>query len=154
VKPQISKISLRAAVDVTEKSSGRIEAESSPMEVRLISEYGQIAVSGTIICPSEIPLSLAKIELFSQMPGSKLVSPYSNVTAFTDAKGSFSAALASRMVSGLQVIARLSCPGSRFPSMTISGNVSENRCSFGTVYLECPRCSGALAAGEEEQMKR
>ena len=153
IKPQTSAISLKAYIDIQEAGRVRIQRESKTVEMTLKAEYSQVTVSGRIICTSEIPLSLAQVEILGKMPESKLVSPYSNVTVFTDEKGSFTAVLPSPPTSGLEVIAKLYCPGEKYPSMTISGKVAGNACSFGTINLQCQKCGGALSLGEEEQLK-
>ncbi len=151
VQPTSSTISLKAYVDVKEANGKKIKAESNLVTAKLLSEYEELTVTGTVICPTGFPLSLVTIELFGMEPG-KVIVPYdSRATTFSDRQGDFSASMPSPIKEGMQVIAHLYCPGEDFPSLTLSGNVSSNTCSFGTVSLSCFSCLGPLTAGEMEQ---
>lgn len=152
VRPASSIISLKAYVDVKEADGKKMRAESDLVEARLLSAYEELMVSGTIICPTGFPLSLVKIELFGSEPG-KVIIPYdSRAMTFSDRLGSFSANMPSPANTEMQIIAHLTCPDEDIPALTMSGNVLDNSCSFGTVTLSCFSCLGPLAAGEREQM--
>lgn len=152
IKPESSMITLKAYVEVKEADRKKIKGESKSVEAKLISEYEELSVSGKVICPSDLPLSLVRIDFFGLEPGSKTVPRGSHTFTFTDRLGNFSTALPSPLREGFQIIAQLSCPGEDFPSLTIIGNVSDNNCSFGSITLSCLPCSGAVSAGEMEQM--
>ncbi len=147
LKPQISSISLKARVLIDEARRGRIKEESRTVEASLKTDYRDVTVSGTVLCPSELPLSLVKIEIFCTPQGEDLVRPYSHATAFTDGTGFFTATVPSRSNTDSLVTVRFYCPGEKQPALVLSGDVSENQCSFGIVRLACQKCLGALATG-------
>jgi hypothetical protein len=152
VRPASSMISLKAYVDIKEADGKKVRAESNIVKAKLLSAYEELMVSGTIVCPTGFPLSLVKIELFGKEPG-KVIVPYdSRATTFSDRLGSFSTSMPSPAKKGMQIIAHLYCPGEDTPALTMSGNVSDNTCSYGEVTLSCFSCIGPLAAGEREQM--
>ncbi len=147
LKPQISSILLKARVLIDEARRGRIKEESAIVEASLKTDYLDVAVSGTVVCPSELPLSFVKMEIFSTPLGESLVRRYSHTTAFTDGKGFFSAIVPSRPNTDSVVTAHFYCPGENKPSLVISGDVSEDRCFLGIIHLQCQKCLGALATG-------
>ncbi len=152
VRPSSSIVSLKAYVIVKEADGKKMRAESDLVEARLLSEYEEVMVSGTVLCPTGFPLSLVKIELFGSEPG-KVIVPYdSRETTFSNRLGAFSVNMPSPAKKGMQIIALLTCPDEDAPALTMSGNVSDNSCSFGTITLSCFSCLGPLAAGEREQM--
>lgn len=150
--PGTTSVTLKADVAIDEAGGVKLKGESGPVEARVRSEYTSLTVSGTVLCPSDLPLSLVSVELSSRVPGSQRIMPGANTTTFTDSHGAFSATLLSAASSGALVIAKLFCPGIDAPSLILSGTIVENTCSFGTVILQCSRCGGPLASGEEEQM--
>ncbi|MEW5806231.1 MAG: hypothetical protein AB1756_02615 [Acidobacteriota bacterium] len=152
IKPGTIMLALKADVEINEAGGVRLKGESGHIEARIKSDYSELTVSGTVVCPSDLPLSLVRVELIGKVPETNLIAPGSTATSFTDGKGSFSTKLSTPTALGGQVIARLFCPGVEIPSLTVSGNIAENECSFGSIIMQCNRCGGPLTAGEEEQI--
>ncbi len=152
VKPRSPFASLKAHVLVKEADGTKIKGKSNSIELTFKSQYKELNVSGKVVCPTDFPLVIVDVNLFGMEPGKKIVPYGSYATTYTDEFGLFSTKLLSPTREGSQIIAHLSCPEDDFPSLTVSGNVSENGCSFGTIVLPCFSCGGSLTPGEIEQM--